>query len=73
MMTAGAAPPAAVLERMDELGFDITHTYGLTEVYGPITICDWHPEWSARPVTEQAASKGAAGRQIPGAGRFLCC
>jgi fatty-acyl-CoA synthase len=61
MMTAGAAPPAAVLERMDELGFDITHTYGLTEVYGPITVCDWHPEWNDRAVEEQATLKARQG------------
>lgn len=61
MMTAGAAPPAAVLERMDKLGFDITHTYGLTEVYGPATVCDWHPEWDGRPVAEQAALKARQG------------
>ena len=61
MMTAGAAPPAAVLERMGTLGFDITHTYGLTEVYGPVTICDWHPEWSERPIVEQAALKARQG------------
>ncbi|MGI9258023.1 MAG: acyl-CoA synthetase [Gammaproteobacteria bacterium] len=61
MMTAGAAPPAAVLERMDELGFDITHTYGLTEVYGPITVCDWHPEWNDRTVEEKATLKARQG------------
>jgi fatty-acyl-CoA synthase len=61
MMTAGAAPPAAVLERMGTLGFDITHTYGLTEVYGPVTVCDWHPEWSERPIVEQAALKARQG------------
>jgi fatty-acyl-CoA synthase len=61
MMTAGAAPPAAVLERMDKLGFDVTHTYGLTEVYGPVTVCDWHPEWDQRPMAEQAALKARQG------------
>jgi len=61
MMTAGAAPPAAILEGMEKLGFDITHTYGLTEVYGPITVCDWHPEWNERPVGERAALKARQG------------
>ena len=61
MMTAGAAPPAAVLERMDKLGFDITHTYGLTEVYGPITICDWHEEWNDHSIAEQSALKARQG------------
>ena len=53
MMTAGAAPPAA--------GFDITHAYGLTEVYGPVTVCDWHEEWNERPTAEQAALKARQG------------
>ncbi|MED5535956.1 MAG: acyl-CoA synthetase [Pseudomonadota bacterium] len=61
MMTAGAAPPAAVLERMETMGFDITHAYGLTEVYGPNTVCDWHEEWDKRPTTEQAALKARQG------------
>ena len=61
MMTAGAAPPAAVLERMETMGFDITHAYGLTEVYGPNTVCDWHEEWDERPTAEQAALKARQG------------
>jgi fatty-acyl-CoA synthase len=61
MMTAGAAPPAAVLEGMEKLGFDITHTYGLTEVYGPAAVCDWHPEWNERTATEQASLKARQG------------
>ena len=55
VMTAGAAPPAAVLEGMGRLGFDITHVYGLTEVYGPVTVCAWNPEWDALPPPERAA------------------
>src|SRR5487761_495161 len=42
MMTAGAAPPAAVIEGMEKLGFVITHVYGLTEVYGPAAVCAGH-------------------------------
>lgn len=61
MMTAGAAPPAAVLEGIEKLGFDITHTYGLTEVYGPIAICDWHEEWNDQSSAEQAALKARQG------------
>ena len=45
MMTAASAPPAPVLERMDRLGIEVTHVYGLTEVYGPATVCAWQPEW----------------------------
>lgn len=61
MMTAGAAPPAAVLEGIEKLGFDITHTYGLTEVYGPIAICDWHEEWNDQSSAERAALKARQG------------
>ena len=41
MMTAGAAPAAAVIEGMEGLGFHITHVYGLTEVFGPAVVCAW--------------------------------
>ena len=61
MMTAGAAPPPAVLEGMDKLGFEVSHAYGLTEVYGPIAICDWHPEWNDLPAHERSALKARQG------------
>lgn len=61
MMTAGAAPPAAILEGMEKLGFDVTHTYGLTEVYGPATVCDWHPEWNEYTASKQASLKARQG------------
>jgi fatty-acyl-CoA synthase len=60
-MTAGAAPPAAVLERSGRVGFRVTHAYGLTEVYGPNTVCAWHPEWDLLPPGEQAALKARQG------------
>ena len=53
MMTAGAAPPAAVIEGMENKGIAITHVYGLTEVYGPVTVCAWHEEWDDLPISEQ--------------------
>jgi fatty-acyl-CoA synthase len=65
MMTAASAPPAAVIEGMEKLGFDITHVYGLTEVYGPAVVCDWHEEWNARPMHEQAALKARQGVRYP--------
>ena len=65
MMTAGAAPPAAVLEGMQRLGFDITHVYGLTEVYGPATVCAWHEEWDALPDDQRAAIKARQGVAYP--------
>jgi fatty-acyl-CoA synthase len=61
MMTAGAAPPAAVIEGMEALGFPITHVYGLTEVYGPAVVCAWHDEWDALPPAERARLKARQG------------
>ncbi|HXQ53782.1 MAG TPA: acyl-CoA synthetase [Stellaceae bacterium] len=65
LMTAASAPPAAIIEGMEALGFDITHVYGLTEVYGPAVVCDWHENWSALPVSEQAALKARQGVRYP--------
>ena len=61
VMTAAAPPPAAVIARMEQAGFRVTHVYGLTEVYGPVTVCDWHDEWNALPLDEQAALKARQG------------
>jgi len=65
MMTAGAAPPAAVIEGMEKLGFVITHVYGLTEVYGPSVVCAWHDEWDALPAPERARLKARQGVNYP--------
>lgn len=61
VMTAGSAPPAAVLEAMANLNFNVTHTYGLTEVYGPAVVCAWHDEWDQLPPSEQADLKARQG------------
>ena len=61
MATAGAAPPAAVIEGMERLGFAITHVYGLTESYGPVAACEWHTEWDTLPAAERAALKARQG------------
>ena len=61
MMTAGAAPPAAVLEATEAAGFDVTHVYGLTEVYGPAAVCDWHLEWDHLPAQERSDRKARQG------------
>ena len=53
-MVAGAAPPASMIEGMEQMGFDLTHVYGLTEVYGPATVCPKHPEWDAMGIGERA-------------------
>jgi fatty-acyl-CoA synthase len=65
MMTAGAAPPAAVIEGMENLGFRITHVYGLTEVYGPAVICAWHDEWDDLHAAERARLKARQGVTYP--------
>ena len=51
---AGAPPSPTLLGRLKELGFSPVHVYGLTETYGPHTVCAWHAEWDARPAEEQA-------------------
>jgi len=61
VMTAGAAPPAAVIERMEDAGFRVTHVYGLTECYGPATVCAWHDAWNDLPNDERAALKARQG------------
>jgi fatty-acyl-CoA synthase len=65
MMTAGAPPPSAVIEGMEGLGFHITHVYGLTEVYGPATVCAWHDEWDALPPEERSRLKARQGVNYP--------
>src|SRR5271168_4578230 len=65
MMTAGAPPPAAVIEGMEALGYHITHVYGLTEVYGPAVVCAWHDEWDALPAAERARLKARQGVTYP--------
>lgn len=53
-MVAGAAPPAAMIEGMENMGFDLTHVYGLTEVYGPASVCVKHQEWNSLDIGERA-------------------
>jgi fatty-acyl-CoA synthase len=59
--TGGAPPTPAILRRMGELGFDVTHLYGLTETFGPAMICDWRPEWNALDAAAQARLKARQG------------
>lgn len=59
--TAAAPPPEAVLADMKSAGFNVTHLYGLTEVYGPAVVNDWQPEWDKLPAADQAAKKARQG------------
>lgn len=65
IMTAASAPPAAVLEAMENMGFKVTHVYGLTEVYGPAVVCAWHEEWDGLDSGEQARLKARQGVRYP--------
>ncbi len=66
--TGGAPPSPAILRRMDELGFEVTHLYGLTETYGPAMLCDWRPEWND---LDEAARARLRARQ--GVGNMIAC
>jgi fatty-acyl-CoA synthase len=64
-MTAGSAPPAAVISGMERLGFEIIHVYGLTEVYGPAVVCAWHDEWDGLSDDQRARLKARQGVTYP--------
>jgi fatty-acyl-CoA synthase len=64
-LVAGAAPPAAVIEGMERLGFNLTHVYGLTETYGPAAVCAKHDAWDALPLAERAERNGRQGVRYP--------
>jgi len=70
VMTAGAAPPAAVIEGAEALGLQVTHVYGLTETYGPVTLCAWQPDrWGHESAERQAELKsrqGVRGQMLEG-------
>ena len=63
--TAAAPPPEAVLAAMREAGFNVTHLYGLTEVYGPAVVNEWDSAWDALPAAEQAMKKARQGVRYP--------
>jgi fatty-acyl-CoA synthase len=60
-LVAAAAPPAALIEGMERLGFDITHVYGLTETYGPAAVCAKHDEWQALSIGARTERNGRQG------------
>jgi fatty-acyl-CoA synthase len=61
IMTAGAPPAPKVIENVEAMGANITHTYGLTEVFGPHSVCAWKPEWNDLPGEERAKLKSRQG------------
>jgi fatty-acyl-CoA synthase len=61
--TGGAAPPSPVIEAMERMGFRVTHLYGLTESYGPTTVCAWQEEWDALPLAKRASKMARQGVQ----------
>ena len=64
-MIAGAAPPQAVIEGAERIGVQLTHVYGLTEVYGPAAVCAKHPEWDRMPLARRAELNGRQGVTYP--------
>ncbi len=62
---AGAAPPAAIIEGAEKIGIELTHVYGLTEVYGPASVCAKHEAWSALPIDRRAERNGRQGVRTP--------
>jgi fatty-acyl-CoA synthase len=62
---AGAAPPAAIIEGADRIGIDLTHVYGLTEVYGPASVCAKQESWAFLPIDQRAERNGRQGVRTP--------
>ncbi|MDF2094635.1 acyl-CoA synthetase [Aquibaculum arenosum] len=63
--TGGAAPPSAVISRLEQQGFEVLHLYGLTECYGPSTLCAWQDDWSNLPLEERAVKMARQGVAYP--------
>ena len=62
---AGAAPPAVIIEGAEQVGIDLTHVYGLTEVYGPVSVCAKHAAWEDLPIDQRAERNGRQGVRTP--------
>ncbi len=63
--TGGAAPPSAVIEAMERDGFRVTHLYGLTETYGPATVCAWQRDWEDMVLSDRARRMARQGVRYP--------
>ena len=64
-MVAGAAPAAQIISDAEQMGIQVTHVYGLTEVYGPATYCAWNSDWNQLPTDQQSALKARQGVRYP--------
>jgi fatty-acyl-CoA synthase len=62
---AGAAPPAAIIEGAEKIGIELTHVYGLTEVYGPASVCCKRAAWGGLPIDQRAERNGRQGVRTP--------
>ncbi len=62
---AGASPPAALIEGAEQAGIELTHVYGLTEVYGPASVCAKHAEWASLPIEQRADLNSRQGVRVP--------
>ena len=65
VMTAGAPPPSSILQKMESLGFEVMHVYGLTETYGHVTHCAWNEEWNDLPEEQRSERKSFQGVRYP--------
>ena len=65
VITGGAAPPSTIISSMEKMGFNVTHMYGLTECYGPSTVCAWQDEWSDLPLGQKSALMARQGVRYP--------
>jgi len=63
--TGGAAPPSAIIEAMENSGFRVIHLYGLTETYGPATVCAWQEDWDALDLTGRSKMMARQGVPYP--------
>ena len=63
--TGGSAPPSTVIAAMEEMGFRVTHLYGLTETYGPASVCAWQDDWDGLPATDKAVKLSRQGVRYP--------
>ena len=63
--TGGAAPPSAIIEAMERMGFRVTHLYGLTETYGPATLCAWQEAWTGLDLEARARLMARQGVRYP--------